>query len=161
MLTYEDVEKHIGCSLPSAIKFVSENTPPIRHVAILFNQRTREILSYATNVRLTEKKHYLDNYTRISIHAEQELLTKCIQQARIPKNKYRGQKTLISLRFNRSGITGQSRVCTACAHMISNKCRNVISRVMYMDDANCFQEVNIDQMCSMATMSSGDKRRRL
>jgi hypothetical protein len=32
---------------------------------------------------------------------------------------------------------------------------------MYMDDANCFQEVNIDQMCSMATMSSGDKRRRL
>ena len=160
MQTYEDIEKHLGCVLPNALKFVSVNTPPSRHIAILFNQRTRQILSYATNIRLTEKKHYVDCCSRISVHAEQELLTKCRQQLRIPKNKYRGQKTLISLRFNRSGEMGHSRVCTACAQMISNKCRNIVSNIIYMDETNHLQDVSIDEMCGLAVMSSGDKRRR-
>ena len=145
--------------MPNAIKYVSEQTPPTRHVALLFNVRTREILSYAINIRLTEKTHFLDDCTRISVHAEQELLTKC-RRLRIPKDRYRGQKQLISLRFNRSGQMGNSRVCLACAHMISNQCRDVISNILYMDEANTLHEVSIDEMCCQATMSSGDKRRR-
>jgi hypothetical protein len=161
MQTYKDIEERLGCQLPAAIKYVSENTPLIQHVALLFNQRTRQILSYATNKRICEQKYYADCCTRISIHAEQELLNKCSRQLRIPKNQFRGQKTLISLRFNRSGQMGHSRVCAACAQMISNKCRDWISNIVYMDDNNTLCDVSIDEMCYQATPSSGDKRRRV
>ena len=160
MQTYEDIEERLGCRLPAAIKYVSDNSPLIQHVALLFNQRTRQILSYATNKRITGKQYYDDCCTRISVHAEQELLHKCSRQLRIPKNQFRGQKTLISLRFNRSGQMGHSRVCAACAQMISNKCRDLISNIMYMDDNNTLREVSIDEMCYCATPSSGDKRNR-
>ena len=160
MQTYEDIEEQLGCRLPAAIKYVSSNSPMIQHVALLFNQRTKQILSYATNKRITEKKYYTDCRTRISVHAEQELLNKCGRQMRIPKNHFRGQKTLISLRFNRSGQMGHSRVCVACAQMISSKCRDWISNIVYMDDSNILREVSIDEMCYQATPSSGDKRSR-
>ena len=159
MQTYEDIEERLGCRLPDAIKYVSANSPLIQHVALLFNKRTKQILSYATNKRICDETNYVrDCRTRISVHAEQELLNKCGRQMRIPKNQFRGQKTLISLRFNRSGQMGHSRVCLACAHMISKKCRDWISNIVYMDDSNNLREVSIDEMCCQAIPSSGDKR---
>jgi hypothetical protein len=56
---------------------------------------------------------------------------------------------------------GHSRVCAACAQMISNKCRDWISNIVYMDDNNTLRDVSIDEMCYKATPSSGDKRRRV
>ena len=156
MANYEEVEKRLGCELPNAIKFYDPGGPGIVHVALLFNQRTRNILSYAINKRVCPDT--IPDNAQITVHAEQELLQRhCIAK---PKSQIRGVKSLISLRFNRNGRMGNSRVCTACANMISNKCKNMIDNVIYVDREQNWHEISIEEMCEIATPSSGDKRRR-
>ena len=155
MTNFKEIENILGCKLPSIITYLDRNGPPFVHSALLINNRTSEILAYAVNKCVCSR--LVDLTARITVHAVQELLyamDRQIKEKRIPKSRMRGQKTLVSLRFNRNGKISQSQVCTACANMISNKHRNYINNISYCDENNILCTVSIDKMCKISRLSS-------
>ena len=155
MSNYIKIEDLLGCKLPSLIKFFDPNGPPYTHSALLLNDRTGEIIAYAVNKCICSRLDDLS--TRITVHAEQELLyaiDKQMKEKRIPKSRIRGKKTLVSLRFNRNGKISQSQVCRSCANMISNKYRGIINSISFCDENNILCNVSIDEMCKMSKFSS-------
>ena len=155
---YEEIENELGCKIPDAIKYID---PDGLHAALLINERTGEVIAYGINKRICTMNLPHDGCTRYTVHAEQEMLcnyTKIQRQLKFNGNG-RGQKTLVSLRFNRNGVSGNSKICSACAKMITNKCRGFIRNVKYMDDTKNWREVPVSEICDIAIPSSGDKRR--
>ena len=155
MSSYQQIENVLGCKLPSRITFFDPNGPPYVHSALLINDRTGEIIAYSVNKCISSTLNDLS--VRTTVHAEQELLyaiDKQMKEKRVPKSRRRGQKTLVSLRFNRNGKISQSKVCTSCANMISNKYKGYINNIIYCDENNVLCNVSIDQMCNISKLSS-------
>ena len=148
---YEALETELGIQLPCALKY---KDPFGIHAALLISDKTGEVLAYGINKHICSKTmpHGKSRYT---IHAEQELLR---NYTKTPKNRNRGQKTLVSLRFTHNGVCGNSKICVSCADMILNKFDGMIRTIKYMDASKTWQEASAKQIREIAVTSSGDKR---
>ena len=149
---YEEIEAELGIQIPCALKY---SDPLGIHAALLISDKTGEVLAYGINKHICSKT-MPHGQTRYTVHAEQELLNNFMRRQHQLKGKLRGAVTLISMRLSKTGICGNSKVCTACAHIVSKKFGNLIRKVKYMD--GFWREVSVEQACDIAITSSGDKR---
>ncbi len=154
---YEEIEAELGIEIPCALKY---KDPLGIHAALLICDKTSEVLAYGVNKHICPKTmpHGQSRYT---IHAEQELLNNFARRRHQikAKGKMRGAMTLLSVRFSRTGVCGNSMVCKACAQIVSKKFGNLIRKVKYMDGTTkTWCEASVEQVCDIAVTSSGDKR---
>ena len=152
---YEEIEDELGIQLPCALKY---KDPSGVHAALLISDKTGEVLAYGVNKHICPKTmpHGQSRYT---IHAEQELLNNFMRRQHQIKSKMRGAMTLLSVRFSPTGVCGSSKVCAACAQILSKKFGNLIRKVKYMDGiTKTWCESSVEQLCDIAVTSSGDKR---
>lgn len=154
---YEEIEDELGIQIPCALKY---NDPLGIHAALLISDKTGEVLAYGINKHICSKT-MPHGQTRYTVHAEQELLNNFNRRQRQlkVKDKIRGAVTLLSMRFSPTGVCGSSKVCAACAQIVSKKFGNLIRKVKYMDGlTKTWREVSVEQVCDIAVTSSGDKR---
>ena len=149
---YEEIEAELGIQIPCALKY---SDPLGIHAALLISEKTGEVLAYGINKHICSKT-MPHGQTRYTVHAEQELLNNFMRRQHQIKSKMRGAVTLLSMRFSKTGICGNSKVCRACANIVSKKFGNIIHKVKYMDGS--WHEVSVEQACDIAITSSGDKR---
>lgn len=153
------IEEAIGYELPRAVRYACLNDTQVVHAAMLANERTGEILAHATNKRICSLDVKVTS--RLSIHAEQELFytleTKLSKNLLTP-NQMRGNKTLISLRFDRNGQISHSKIYSACAQILEKKYGHFVNNVTYVDKNKNMRTISVTEMCEIATPSRGDKR---
>jgi len=146
-----DFELYVGFELPNKIKYIDPRGPPRTHWAFLRNDRTKKLLLYAGEKRVHQPG---PQDVRNKFHAEQELLA-IIERNRhkLTTSEWRGSKTIISARFSKCGLVGNSKFCCSCARLILNKCRTFVKNVMYYENGKMYKEP-IENICNNATYST-------
>ncbi len=156
--TQEFIELYFKNNIPAGLKQVMTSNKVIVHLAILYNDRTGKVLSYAVNKKISSYDKIIEK--RVTVHAEQELLLKLKHQTKLPKSELRGKIILFSLRINREGGIGQSRPCCSCSKMLEKHC-SFLSEIVYVDETINVCSIQLDQLCKEAKYSARIRERNL
>jgi deoxycytidylate deaminase len=133
------------------------------HVAIIFNKRTKQLLSWSLNEKLNDGGFKNNVKIRHSIHAEMNAIYK--YRERVHKNKLtnsmiRGNKVMFVFRISKSGLIGNSLPCTGCSNHLNKGFDIGITSLLYSNENRRLTLTLIHDLLINANVrfSKGDSR---
>ena len=144
-------------NIPSNILYdisynLCNNTYTNKHLSLLIDIKTKEIITYGFNYYLKSDKF------PFSLHSEVNTINKHFKR-KITKNSLKSKKILIILKVSKIGIIGNSKPCQNCANYIYNNYNNLnLTKIYFSLKDNKLEELSqTDLIHNKFKLSAGFK----
>jgi hypothetical protein len=144
--------------LPSNILYdisfnLENNTYLNKHLSLLIDYKTKQVLTYGFNYYLKSDKF------PFSLHSEINTINKHYKK-KLTKNLIKTKKILIIIKLSKIGIIGNSKPCQNCANYIYNNYDNLnLSKILYSTQLNTLEYLTkIDLLKQDFKLSAGFKQ---
>lgn len=137
----EKFDIHIPSNILYDISFnLFNNTYSNKHVSLLINQKTKEIITYGFNYYLKSDKF------PFSLHSEVNTINKHYKK-KLTKHIMKSKKILIILKVSKIGVIGNSKPCRNCANYIYNNFNNLnLSKIYFSIKGNQLEELTEEDL---------------